>query len=73
MIAVQWFMPIPVVLLASLWHLVPWLSRRERLFGATVTEDFRASERPSLVREYELRLLPWTVAAVGGGRCWCIW
>jgi uncharacterized membrane protein len=66
MIAVRWFMPILVALVATLWHVVPWLSRRERLFGATVTEEFRERERPALVREYELRLLPWTVAAVAG-------
>ncbi|HEY1802908.1 MAG TPA: hypothetical protein VGG45_00360, partial [Terracidiphilus sp.] len=66
MIAVRWFMPIAVALVATLWHVVPWLSLRERLFGATVTEDFRERERPALVREYELRLLPWTVAAVAG-------
>ncbi len=64
--AARWFMPIQVALVATLWHVVPWLSRRERLFGATVTEEFRERERPALVREYELRLLPWTVAAVAG-------
>ncbi|MGB6725745.1 MAG: DUF1648 domain-containing protein [Terracidiphilus sp.] len=66
MIAVRWFMPIPVALIAMLWHVVPWLSRRERLFGATVTEEFRGRERLALVREYELRLLPWTIAAMAG-------
>src|SRR5208337_3319939 len=66
MIAVRWFMPILVALVATLWHVVPWLSRRERLFGATVTEEFRERERPALVREYELRLLPWTIAVVAG-------
>lgn len=66
MMAVRWFMSMPVALVATLWHLVPWLSRRERLFGATVTRDFRERERPALVREYELRLLPWTVAATAG-------
>lgn len=63
MMAVRWFMPIQV---ATLWHVVLWLSRRERLFGATVTEEFRERERPALVREYELGLLPRTVAAVAG-------
>ncbi len=66
MIAVRWFMPIQVALVATLWHVVPWMSRRERLFGVTVSEEFRERERPALVREYELRLLPWTVAAVAG-------
>jgi len=66
MIAVRWFMPILVGLVAATWHVVPWLSPRELLFGATVTEEFRERERPALVREYELRLLPWTIAAMAG-------
>jgi uncharacterized membrane protein len=66
MIALRWFMSILVALVAALWHLLPWLSRRERLFGATVTEEFREREGPAMAREYEIRLLPWTVAAVAG-------
>ncbi len=66
MIAVRWFMSTLVALVAALWHVAPWMSRRERLFGATVTEEFRDREGPALVREYELRLLPWTAAAVAG-------
>lgn len=66
MIAAQWLMSILVALVATLWHVAPWMSRRERLFGATVTEEFRERERPALVQEFELRLLPWTVAAVAG-------
>jgi uncharacterized membrane protein len=66
MISVRWLMSILVALIAALWHVAPWLSRRERLFGVTVTEEFREREGSALVWKYELRLLPWTVAAVAG-------
>ncbi|MFZ0663240.1 MAG: DUF5808 domain-containing protein [Acidobacteriaceae bacterium] len=66
MIAGTWWLILPVAFVATTMHALPWLSRRERLFGVTVTEEFRGLEGRRLVRQYELWLLPWTVAALGG-------
>ena len=61
------FVDSSVLLLAATMHAVPWISRRERLFGATVTDPVRvARQRVKLIRQYQLRQLPWTTAALAG-------
>jgi len=55
---------IPIALVAATLHALPWLSRRERLFGVTVTEEFLVRQGRALIRRYELLLLPWTLAAL---------
>lgn len=64
MTVVQWWLTIPVVFVAAAIHALPWLSRPERLFGATVTEEFREREGRALIRRYELQMLPWTIVAI---------
>jgi len=66
MIADRLYLAFAVVLVAGTMHLLPWLSRRERLFGVTVTDEFRMGEGRRLIGRYELRLLPWTAAAIAG-------
>ena len=66
MIGIRLMLCLPVALVAATMHVLPWLSRRGRLFGRTVSEEFLESQGRALVRRYELRLLPWTVAAVAG-------
>ncbi len=46
-------------------HALPYLPRRGRLFGIAVPPEIRyGSQGALLLRRYQLRLLPWTLATI---------
>jgi len=48
-----------------LLHVLPFLPRRSRLFGVAVPPEVRdGSQAARLLRQYQLRLLPWTAAVL---------
>jgi len=59
------FFLMPLIPVLVLMHTLPFLPRRERLFGLAVPPEIRhGAQGAQLVGDYERRLLPWTIAAV---------
>lgn len=59
------FLWLPLAILFAILHALPFIPRRDRLFGATVPREIRCgAEGRQALRRYELQLLPWTAAVL---------
>jgi uncharacterized membrane protein len=65
MMSVRLYLLLPLAMALASLHALPFAPRPDRLFGAAVPREIRyGNEGRQALRRYELRLLPWTAAAL---------
>jgi len=63
--SIRLYLWLPLAISLASLHALPFVPRPDRLFGVAVPREIRyGNEGRQALRRYELRLLPWTVAAL---------